>query len=435
MPSTPRSRGAAQVTPLPENEADFLRILRAHAFSSLDLRSGASAAGLTQLELEQQTAMSRPSILNLVKHLHPVLAELPGEGARGGRIALDPGAGVALGVDIGHAHVAVGAGDLYGRPSPPADPTAYERAGAAGIQDADATLDWVAAAVGRRLAELGREPSDVVGVGIAIAGPVDRARGVVRAALFPADPASTSDWELLGVREQLRRRLGWDDVPFLIDNDANLSALAEHAWGAARSRDGRQYRNVVYVEWSDGIGAGLILGGGLYRGAGAAGELGHAVVQDDGPVCRGCGATGCLESLAAWDALSREIPEAGDLEAALRLARSGDATARAVFERAADRLARGLGPLINVLNPDLVLIGGMVGRNGYEVIRPALLRGLKRHTMRPALQDVEVAGATLPGRAALQGALGLVLRTPEGDPDALIPYLQAKAGRARSATP
>jgi predicted NBD/HSP70 family sugar kinase len=110
-------------------------------------------------------------------------------------------------------------------------------------------------------------------------------------------------------------------------------------------------------------------------GPGAAGELGHAVIQDDGPPCPGCGNVGCLEALTAWSVLSWELPGAGDLSGALELARTGDGAARAVFERVADRVARALGPLINVLNPDLVLIGGTVGRNGYEVIRPALLRG------------------------------------------------------------
>ena len=425
------SRALSPVTPLPENEAEFLRVLRARALSSVELHTSDPPDGLTQLELENQAAMSRPSIINLVKHFRPVLVEQRGEGVRAGRVALDPGAGIAVGVEIGHDSVGVATADLHGRMLEPSAPRDYVRRAGGAIEEADATLDWIESAVERRLIELDRRPDEVVGVGISVAGPVDRNRGVLRTPHFRTSADGGSDWELLGVRDHLRRRLGWAQVPFMLDNDANLSALAEFTWGAARAQESRSYQNVIYLDWSHGLGAGLILGGELYRGAGVAGEIGHAVIQSDGPRCASCGNCGCLEVLTRWPALARDIPTAHDPASAIRLAQAGDPAARQAFEAAADHVARALGPLISVLNPDMVLIGGTVGQQGFQVVRTPLLRALKRYTMRPALQDVEVAAATLKGPTSLQGAIALVLRTPRDEPDQLVRYLQRKALRAR----
>jgi predicted NBD/HSP70 family sugar kinase len=409
------------IRPLPDSEVQFLATLRRHALEA--------DTGLTPLELEQLTGLSRPSVANLIKHFRPVLIERPGE--RPARLAVDPAAGVAVGVDIGHEHVAVAVADLSGRIAEPADPAPYERHGRQVSQDADAILEWVVAAIDRRLAELQTGPAGVAGAGITMAAPIDREHSTVRQ--FPGSiaGADASDWELFDVRDQLRRRLGWDQVPMLFENDGNAAALAELLWGAARPRNGGDYRNVIYLEWSEGIGAGLILGGDLYRGCGVAGELGHFVLQDDGEPCAHCGNRGCLETFVGWEALRARIPDADDLPAALALARAGQPAATAAFREAADDMARALGPLISVLNPELVVIGGTVGTEGYDVVRPAIVQALKRYTMRPALKDVAVVGAELRGRTSLRGAIALVLHTPPGDSDALIRYLLRKAAVAR----
>lgn len=424
-------RKPPQFQPLPENEAEFLRVLRASALAGVDLRTGEAPEGLSQAELERHTGMSRPSVVNLVKHFRPVLIDERGGAARATRIALDPLAGVAVGVDIGYAHLHVAASDLCGRISVPADPARYERRTVDEIDDADAALEWVARAIEQRLAELGRSADDVVGVGVAIAGPVDRDRGILRTPLFRAVPESPPDWQLFGVRDHLRRRLGWENVPFLIDNDSNLRALAEYTWGAARPREDRRYENVIYLDWSHGIGAGLILGGELYFGAGVAGEIGHAVIDADGPECPRCGNRGCLEALAAWPALRRQIRDAPSVDAALQLARDGDGAAQRAFAAAAERVAQVLGPLISILNPDLVLIGGTIGQAGYDVVRPPLLRELSRRTMRPALQDVEFTAATL-AASSIQGTIALVLRAPRDSLDPLLGYLQRAIRRRRN---
>jgi predicted NBD/HSP70 family sugar kinase len=424
------------VIPLPESEAEFLRVLRDEALASVDLRGGTAGGGLSQGELEQRTGMSRPSVVNLIKHLRPVLRDLPGESTRGARVGLDPEAGIVFGVNIGHSVVQVAAADLFGQLGTP-----HERRETLG--DADTILDWIVATMESCLAQLGRSPEDVAGVGICMAGPVDRARGVLDSAAAVADLATggDSDWHLLSPRDHLRSRLGWTQVPFLLDNDANAGALGEHLWGAAReARKGTgglpppgPPASIIRVEWSRGVGAGLILGGELYRGAGVAGELGHTVVEDGGPLCPRCGNAGCLDVVAGSDALVQRIPGAHDLESAIALARAGDPAASAVFSEGAERTAQALGALVSVLNPNLVVIGGTVGDAGYDVIRPPLLQALKRYTMRPALRDVEIARTTLPDWGELRGAIALVLRTPAGDEDALLAHLQRRAAGARLA--
>src|SRR3954452_2880633 len=320
------------VTPLPGSEAEFLRVLRDEALARVDLRGGTADGALTQADLEQRTGMSRPSVVNLIKHLRPVLRDIPGE--RAGRVGLDPAAGVVFGVNIGHSVVQVAAADLVGRLEPP-----HEQREALG--DADTILDWIVSTMQDILALLGRTPQDVAGVGICMAGPVDRLRGVLDSAAAVgalAAPGGDSDWHLLSPRDHLRSRLGWFDVPFLLDNDANAGALGEHLWGAARDS-----RNLIRIEWSRGVGAGLILDSKLYRGAGVAGELGHTVVQDGGPLCPRCGNAGCLDVIAGSAALVERVDGAGDLGAALALARGGDAAALAVFTDAAERTAQALG--------------------------------------------------------------------------------------------
>src|SRR4051794_4678661 len=187
------------VTPLPESEAEFLRVLRREALASVDLRGGHAGGGLTQGDLEHGTGLSRPSVVNLIKHLRPVLRDVPGETSRAARVGLDPSCGVVFGVNIGHSVVQVAAADLFGRLEAP-----DERRETLG--DADTILDWIVATMERSLAALGRTPEEVAGVGICMAGPVDRVRGVLDSAAAVADLAAggNSDWHLLSPRDHLR---------------------------------------------------------------------------------------------------------------------------------------------------------------------------------------------------------------------------------------
>ncbi|MGC2207086.1 MAG: ROK family protein [Candidatus Dormiibacterota bacterium] len=180
---------------------------------------------------------------------------------------------------------------------------------------------------------------------IGVPGPVDSGSGVVEGA--PNLPG----WCRVPVRDLLEEMLG---CQCLVEHDANLAALAEHRRGA-----GRGTRDFIYVTVSTGIGAGLILGGKLYRGyQGSAGEFGHMVISPDGPLCN-CGNHGCVEAFASGTAIAREAgaPSAAEVG---RLAAAGDQAAQQILSRAARHLGLAVGGLINLLNPEVIAMGGGV---------------------------------------------------------------------------
>jgi predicted NBD/HSP70 family sugar kinase len=178
-----------------------------------------------------------------------------------------------------------------------------------------------------------------------------------------------------------------------------------------------------------------MLGGGLYRGGGLAGELGHLVVRSDEnvPVCERCGNRGCLETVAGWDAVLRSLGRPAtqrDLEEALYLAAYPGNIERDAFESAASEVGRALGQLVTLLNPDIVIIGGDVGKSGFDVIRGPLLMSMRRHTIQPALADLTVLPPALQQNAALHGAIGLILRG-DGSSSTLASYFQRSTADIR----
>ena len=217
------------------------------------------------------------------------------------------------------------------------------------------------------------------------------------------------------LRERLRRRFG---VPVLIENDGNAAAVAEHRLGA-----GRGVRNVVMLTLGTGVGGGLILDNRLYRGAvGAAGELGHITLDLDGPPCQGtCPGRGHLEAMAsglAADKLARraaaERPE-GDLGRAaaagrqvdtrllVELAAAGPGDARDVLEHVGFHLGIGISDLVNVFNPERVVVGGGFAEAGELLLAPARTVVAERALL-PAREVVEIVEAELGPDAGLIGA-------------------------------
>jgi predicted NBD/HSP70 family sugar kinase len=199
-------------------------------------------------------------------------------------------------------------------------------------------------------------------------------------------------------------------------------------WGAKAS-------NLLHVEWSRGIGGGLVLGGRLYRGAGIAGELGHIVVApEDARRCPHCGRAGCLEAVAGLRAVASDalgVPsehiEPEHVSTLLDPHFPDPARVSRAFERAAGFMARALGTALNLLNPDLVIIGGEVGRLAYDRVRGTLLKEIGGYTIRPALADASIQATTLSEDAALRGAVALVLVSQPGEPDPLLSFMQSRA--------
>jgi len=437
------------------SDRDFIRAFRDHALASGGDYNGRVLGLAHPPELEQWTSLSRPSVTSLLGRFEDVLNHQDADGsevppAQARRWALDPDAGVLLAVQIGHTS-RVALADLYGRPDDSAtvekelEGFLEEDGGNAGI--ADRVLDWVVRSIRGLVGD--RSEHDVVAVCMSFPAPLDREKGVLRAPIsaWHRDSRATSfdDWQLMRARDQLVSRLGWDDVVFLIDNDANLAALAEYVWGAGRwiaTRGPARLReapveDMVYVEWSRGIGCGLILDGTLYRGRGVAGELGHTVIAPRSNIeCPGCQKRGCLQTVAGWSAVvDKARPddayrlETSELLAMLQPGHEHHDDIVHGLEVAAHCVARVLGPVINLLDPQLVVIGGFVGVHAFDLVRAPLLQGLTDFTMSPALSDVTVRQTKLGDDRMIRGACALALLPQRHDPETLLSFLQRRARR------
>jgi predicted NBD/HSP70 family sugar kinase len=239
----------------------------------------------------------------------------------------------------------------------------------------------------------------ILGAGVALSGPIDIAAGSVHAGkILPG-------WAGVRPAEELAARLG---LQVHLDNDANLGALAEVTLGA-----GVGARDAVYLMVSGGIGAGLILGGELYRGtSGTAGELGHVLVDDRGPICR-CGNRGCLEMMAGGRAiialLRSSHGEDLTLDEVMALSAEGDSGARRAIADAGRVLGRSIAALVNAFNPELVIVGGAVSAAGDVLLDP-LQEAVHRYAIPSAAADVRITRGVLGERAEVLGALELAAR-------------------------
>jgi glucokinase len=194
------------------------------------------------------------------------------------------------------------------------------------------------------------------------------------------------------------------DAPFLVDNDANVAAFGEWKYGA-----GRGVSSLVFLTIGTGIGGGIVLGDRLWQGScGYAAEIGHVVVNPDGELCN-CGIRGCLETEASAPAIVRKYQALSGSGASITTediyyrAKEGEAAAREAFARAGYFLGIGLGMLINLLNPEKILLGGGVMTTGEFLLRPAVEEARKRsYPATFACCDIE--RASLGNDAGLIGA-------------------------------
>jgi predicted NBD/HSP70 family sugar kinase len=371
----------------------------------------------SRAQIARVTGLSRSTVSSLVSELQAdgLVIERPepaaAHGDQGGRppilLSFDASAGVAVGIDFDHHHLRVAVSDLSSRilaereQQLDTDHVAHEG------------LDAAAELVAELLSEAGVDEARVIGAGMCLPGPIHRPTGVVGStAILPG-------WVGVAAAEEMHRRLA---LPILVDNDANLAALAEAAFGA-----GRDAKDLVYLMISSGIGAGLVLNGRLYRGAeGLAGELGHVLVDADGPVCR-CGNRGCLETVAGTDALADLLRRShGDLDgrAIVRLAHEGDLGCRRVVADAGRAIGKAAATLVNVLNPELLIVGGDLADAG-ELLLDGGRESLERSALPTAVQAAQVVAGSLGDRAEVLGAIALVLSEADRD-HPLRPMVEAR---------
>jgi predicted NBD/HSP70 family sugar kinase len=357
---------------------------------------------ISRADIARRTGLSRSTVSSLVSDLQAdgLVVEraepATAYGDQGGRppilLSFDASAGAAVGIDFGHRHLRVAVSDLA------SNVLAERRLELDTDHAAQDGLDAATELVAEALETAGVDRSRVVGAGMGLPGPIEQHTGIVgSAAILPG-------WVGVAAAEEMRRRL---DLPVAVDNDANLGALAEAAFGAARDAS-----DLVYIKVSSGIGAGLILNGRLYRGtAGLAGELGHVLVDPQGLVCR-CGNRGCLETLAASgalvDLLSRSHGTDVSVADMLRLAREGDLGCQRVIHDAGRAIGRAIADLLNVLNPELIVVGGELAAAG-DLLLEGVRESISRAALPAAAGSARLVAGILGDRAQVLGAVALVV--------------------------
>jgi predicted NBD/HSP70 family sugar kinase len=351
----------------------------------------------SRAELARVTGLSRSTVSTLVAELQEVglVAERPAEAdgvTQQGRppvlLSLDRSAGAVVGLDFGHADVRVAVADL-------SRTVLAERVVDMDVDHAGATaLDAAAGLVAEVLDESGVDHARVLGAAMGLSGPLDHEADTVhRSTILPS-------WGDLHPGAELARRI---DTPAHNANDANLGAIAEVAIGAARG-----VQDAIYVMVAAGIGAGVIVGGRVMHGAGGtAGELGHVLVNENGPICR-CGNRGCLETVAAAPAIADLLsPTHGPgltLHRVVELVEEGEPGAVRAVTDAGHAVGVAIAALCNVLNPEAIVIGGELSAAGDVLLDP-IRTAIARHAIRPAADDVRVLVSELGERAEVLGAL------------------------------
>lgn len=340
--------------------------------------------------------------------------------SRGGRrpivLTFQDDAHVLIGIDIAFDGVRVVATDLRGRVL--SQRHADHPVGA----DPEGTRALVVSLVDACLADDGVMADRLLGLGIALPSPVDpRQPGRVHPLALPA-------WHGRHGLEMLMPRFG---VPVLIDNDANLGALAERWWGAARGVD-----DFTYIKLATGVGSGHMIDGRIYRGGtGVAGEIGHLTIDPHGLPCN-CGNRGCLGTYVGSDALvararllATQVPDtrlalgALSVTAIEEAALAGDPLAIQVMHEAAEVLGIAVAGVLNLLNPQLVILDGGLARLEEQLLQP-LRETVMRRTFVSAVASASIRSSTLGASGVALGAATLMLMEALRDPS-LFPSLGA----------
>jgi glucokinase len=313
-----------------------------------------------------------------------------------------------IGVDLGGTNISAGALSEDGtRTSGMRTIATQPELGAEGV--VDRIVGVIEGVILDTINETGATRKDILGIGIGAPGPLDRDKGIVVV-------APNLGWRDFPLRDRITSRL---KLPATLDNDANCATVGEWWLGAARGG-----RNVVGITIGTGIGGGLIINGELYHGSSdVAGEIGHTTIDVNGRLCK-CGNYGCLEAYASGPAIATRAREALVREATASLlpsmvdgqldkitaeivytaAKKGDGLANEIVRDTARYLGAGIATLLNVINPDVVVVAGGVTAAGDALFVP-LRTEVRRRAFRPAVEAARIVPAELPGTAGVVGAV------------------------------
>jgi predicted NBD/HSP70 family sugar kinase len=399
---------------------------------ALVLRTVADGDGVSRARIAAITGLNKTTVSSLVADLidrglvrEAGITQRGGVGRPGVTVVLDGESFVALGLEINVDHMAFTAVDLLGRVRDEGFVRRDSRGRAAG--DTLASLALLLRQALERLRNSGLRP---VGAVLGLPGLVDPAQGLLLV-------APNLGWHDVPVVAQLREALDEPDLDIRVENEANLGALAECWEGLGRSID-----DFVYVSGYIGVGAGLIIGGKLHRGAtGFGGEFGHMTLVADGPRCS-CGSRGCVEALVGLEALLRRAGLEPDgpgrstptsaTSPVTRLVEAAAAGEPRVVRALADvgaHLGAGFASAVNLVGCNAVVLGGYFA-SLHPWLREPIERELADRVLSSAWVPVEVGRSQLPGDAAVRGAALLSLRAMLDDPGRVTPVAPGARGDA-----
>jgi len=360
-----------------------------------------TAGPLTQAELSRRTSLAPSTVSGIVSILtdRGILRAGDEPGGRKGRlIHLDLEDRYVMGVEVGNGHLSLALATLSARV------VEFVRRPLPLGADAASTISVVESLLEEMLTSVGASHDDLVGGGVAVPAPLDL-HGILSSSplIFPA-------WAGIDIAAVFTERFG---VPFAVDNDANLGALADFLWGA-----GQGSHSMVFVGMNYGFGAGIVLEGTLFHGAtGVSGEIGHTTVDENGDFCQ-CGNRGCLNTVAsinrALELLAPIHPEIDSTEKLLDAAAEGLPPAIRVLTDMGRASGVAIANVVNLLNPEVIVVGGDLARAGGVFTDPMITMATRLSM--PAAADVRLLTTPLGERVfALGGvALALGLNSPQG---------------------
>jgi len=361
---------------------------------------------ISRAELARRTSLSRSTVSAIVNDLLRtglVKEERAGVSSGGRRpimLGFQDESSFIVGIELGATHVSCVLTDLrcnvrasWSAPAPVRD-------------EPEVALKKMTMAVHSVLEAGGVQQSQVLGVGVAVPSPVDRER--------PGEllPLVLPKWAGFNIASHLQRSF---KRPVFVDNDANLGALAELWWGAGSSA-----RDLAYIKVATGIGAGLIIDGRIFRGSGGiAGEIGHTSIDPSGPQCI-CGLKGCLTTFIGTPALlarakdqllasGSDRPPPATIDELVNAALDGDPMSVELIRYASDKLGLGVANMLNLLNPEIVILGGGIARAGDLVLDTvnSTIRGL---SLPASISNAEIRTTGLNEWGIAVGAATLVLQ-------------------------
>jgi predicted NBD/HSP70 family sugar kinase len=346
---------------------------------------------LTQVELADATGLSQATVSIIVGELTQAGLVHTEATSRNGRratsVTLARQLGLVAGVHVSRRDLYVQLADLSGEVISehhlPLDPE----------HRADTTLDKTSMLISEMLEAIEAPHSELRQVALGMTGPIDQTTGMI------CSPGIVRGWDDIKISDALEQRI---QVPVVLDNDANMGALAEHRLGAGQGAD-----VMIYISVGQGIGAGIVINGKIFHGhTGTAGELGHMTIDENGPICY-CGNRGCLEMIAGSRAMldSLRITH-GDLTLRdlIRIAGDGDSGAKRAIADAAGHIGLALAQLCTLFDPSTIVVGGMVAETGEDFLEP-LRSATAKHTLPSTGPSINVVRSHFGAKAEVTGAV------------------------------